>query len=87
VAAPNLTEWRRQTVGDLTSAFNFAAAPDASIPSIPGSLEDSLLSAPQEAECLVEEGLQSPNATPSATGVPAQEAGTRPSPSGLSASC
>jgi phospholipase C len=31
---PNLTAWRRDTVGDLTSAFNFAR-PDASVPSLP----------------------------------------------------
>jgi phospholipase C len=28
VSAPNLSAWRRQTVGDFTGAFNFAAAPD-----------------------------------------------------------
>src|SRR3954470_8083945 len=31
---PNLSQWRRETVGDLTSAFNFAA-PDASVPALP----------------------------------------------------
>lgn len=31
---PNLSAWRRATVGDLTSAFNFAA-PDFSIPNLP----------------------------------------------------
>jgi phospholipase C len=35
VPVPNLTDWRRRTVGDLTSAFNFAAAPDDSPPAIP----------------------------------------------------
>jgi phospholipase C len=29
---PGLSKWRRHLVGDLTSAFNFAAAPDASVP-------------------------------------------------------
>lgn len=29
---PGLTPWRRQVVGDLTSAFNFAARPDTSAP-------------------------------------------------------
>jgi phospholipase C len=27
VEVPNLSKWRRDTTGDLTSAFNFAAAP------------------------------------------------------------
>ena len=31
---PNLSQWRRETCGDLTSAFNFAA-PDPSIPHLP----------------------------------------------------
>ncbi|HLY35196.1 MAG TPA: alkaline phosphatase family protein, partial [Candidatus Limnocylindria bacterium] len=32
---PNLTRWRDHTVGDLTSAFNFAAPPDPSVPPLP----------------------------------------------------
>jgi len=34
---PNLSAWRRATVGDLTSAFNFAK-PDQSIPALPSTL-------------------------------------------------
>jgi len=30
VEVPNLTSWRRETVGDMTSAFNFAAGADTS---------------------------------------------------------
>ena len=33
---PNLSAWRRATVGDLTSAFNFKS-PDQSIPSLPST--------------------------------------------------
>src|SRR6202051_602923 len=33
---PNLSAWRRAAVGDLTSAFNFAA-PDPSIPNLPST--------------------------------------------------
>ena len=33
---PNLSEWRRSTTGDLTSAFNFAE-PRQSVPSLPAS--------------------------------------------------
>jgi phospholipase C len=33
--APNLSAWRRSVTGDLTSAFNFAAPADPSVPSLP----------------------------------------------------
>jgi phospholipase C len=33
----NLSAWRRATVGDMTSAFNFTK-PDSSIPSLPSTL-------------------------------------------------
>jgi phospholipase C len=42
VEVPNLTAWRRQTVGDMTSAFNFAAAADTSTPSIQPREEQTL---------------------------------------------
>jgi hypothetical protein len=32
---PNLSAWRRSVTGDLTSAFNFLSAPDASVPALP----------------------------------------------------
>ena len=35
VEVPNLSAWRREHTGDLTSAFNFAAKPDDSKPSLP----------------------------------------------------
>jgi phospholipase C len=34
---PNLTSWRNQAVGDLVSAFNFAAPADTSIPPLPAT--------------------------------------------------
>lgn len=39
VRVPNLSVWRRQTTGDLTSAFNFGARPNARRPALaaPGS--------------------------------------------------
>jgi phospholipase C len=37
VPVPNLTPWRRATVGDLTSAFDFAAAPDDVKPPLPSA--------------------------------------------------
>jgi phospholipase C len=42
VEVPNLTPWRRQTVGDMTSTFNFAAAADATKPHIQPREELSL---------------------------------------------
>ncbi|HEY3949929.1 alkaline phosphatase family protein [Phenylobacterium sp.] len=35
VEVANLSAWRRKTVGDLTAAFGFGAAPDLSIPKMP----------------------------------------------------
>ncbi len=35
---PNLSAWRRATVGDMTSAFNFTK-PDTSIPSLPSTVD------------------------------------------------
>jgi phospholipase C len=35
VRVPNLSSWRRKATGDLTSAFNFAAAPRTGVPSLP----------------------------------------------------
>jgi phospholipase C len=34
---PNLSSWRRSAVGDMTTAFNFAA-PDTSVPNLPSTL-------------------------------------------------
>jgi phospholipase C len=80
VEAPNISTWRRQTAGDLTAAFNFAAPADPSVPDIPGAVANA---SDQPEECLAEEIDSLPYPTPSATGAPPQEAGTRPSPSGL----
>jgi phospholipase C len=35
VPVPNLSAWRRQTTGDLTSAFDFARPSDATLPPLP----------------------------------------------------
>ena len=40
VPVPNLTAWRRQTVGDLTSTLD-VGAPDRSIPKLPAAVIDS----------------------------------------------
>jgi phospholipase C len=81
VRCPNISDWRRETVGDLTSAFNFAG-PDTS------PATDAITASPptnyvQQPECPTEEATSAPYATPSDIPVPHQENGTRPSPSGL----
>ena len=42
VQVPNLSAWRRATVGDMTSAFNFAAAPNAGKPTLPATGPDAV---------------------------------------------
>jgi phospholipase C len=83
---PNLSAWRRSVTGDLTSAFNFAATPDPSVPALPAvSLTDpsvvtggctttpaSLTGAPTP-----------PYPVPPNAGVPRQEPGKARRPSGL----
>jgi phospholipase C len=39
VEVPYLSAWRRQTVGDMTSAFNFGCTPNASVPQLPNASE------------------------------------------------
>src|SRR5579875_1776209 len=41
VEVPNLSAWRRATCGDMTSAFNFAAAPIGGKPKLPAPGPDS----------------------------------------------
>lgn len=75
---PNLSAWRRATVGDLTSAFNFAA-PDQSVPSLPATLQ----AIPQIIqECEASLGGFAPYSVPTPQSMPSQESGTAPKPSG-----
>jgi phospholipase C len=41
VRAPNISAWRRRTVGDLTSALHLGHA-DASVPSLPSTAHDQM---------------------------------------------
>jgi phospholipase C len=66
---PNLSPWRRAHSGDLTGAFNFAAPPQYSVPS---------LAPPGSATC---DTFAVPPVTPGA--LPSQEPGRRLHPSGL----
>ena len=75
---PNLSAWRRSVVGDLSSAFNFAA-PDPTIPDLPSTLPPT----PETlAECAVTLGGTTPYAVPNPQTFPTQEHGKASRPSG-----
>ena len=75
---PNLSAWRRSTVGDLTTAFNFTA-PDTSIPNLPSTIA----ALPQVIqECAASLAGTTPYAVPNPQTSPTQESGTAPKPSG-----
>ena len=75
---PNLSAWRRATVGDLTSALNFKT-PDHSVPKLP-----STVSAIEQVlqQCSANLAGQTPYAVPNSQTLPAQEKGTATRPSG-----
>jgi phospholipase C len=75
---PNLSAWRRQTVGDMTTAFNFTK-PDYSIPNLP-STTSALQS--ELTECLNNLAGFEPYTLPSPQEMPTQEAGSPTRPSG-----
>ncbi|MHB8540683.1 MAG: phospholipase C [Candidatus Acidiferrales bacterium] len=75
---PNLSAWRRATVGDMTSAFNFSA-PDRSLPNLPATLP----AIPQTlTECAANLAGTTPFQIPSPQTFPSQETGTASAPSG-----
>src|SRR6266436_4129421 len=75
---PNLSAWRRATVGDLTSAFNFSR-PDQSIPALPSTLP----AIPQIlAECVISLAGTVPYQVPNPQSSPTEETGTAARPSG-----
>jgi phospholipase C len=69
VEVPNLSAWRRQTCGDLTSAFGFGEPPNASVPALPQTA-----AALREVEAAL--GKLSPPSVPVAQSMPKPEAGT-----------
>jgi len=80
VRAANISDWRRHTAGDLTSAFNFVR-PDASLPLLPVAPPNDPA---QHPECLTAEVQSDPYVAPDPSATPRahQEPGTRRSPSG-----
>ena len=75
---PNLSAWRRATVGDLTSAFNFKN-PDQSTPNLPSTLQGDAQAITQ---CEANLAGFVPYTVPAAQALPAQESGTANRPSG-----
>ena len=75
---PNLSAWRRATVGDMTSAFNFTK-PDTSIPSLPSTIAATPTIITQCANNLA--GFTG-YTLPSPQTMPTQEAGSPMRPSG-----
>lgn len=75
---PNLSAWRRATVGDLTSAFNFKS-PDQSIPNLPSTIQGD-----QQAisECVNNLAGFVPYTVPATQALPTQESGSASRPSG-----
>src|SRR6201997_1615733 len=76
---PNLSAWRRATVGDLTSALNFKK-PDQSIPNLP-----STFPAIQQViqQCAANLAGTTPYTVPSPQTTPTQESGAATRPSGV----
>ena len=74
---PNLSAWRRATVGDMTTAFNFSL-PDFSIPTLPATLPALSTILQQCADNLLG---TSPYVLPTPQAMPAQETGTAVRPS------
>jgi phospholipase C len=86
---PNLSKWRRMHTGDLTAAFNFAAAPNPSVPTLPSpSRTDSrviLTDCPTQAPDVGSAEFPSVKPYPLPAppqSLPPQEKGSAPRPSG-----
>jgi phospholipase C len=76
---PNLSAWRRATVGDMTGAFNFAK-PDTSIPGLPSPLAAS---AQMLTGCVASLASTTAYPVPNPQVAPTQEMGTAVRPSGV----
>ena len=76
---PNLSAWRRATVGDLTNAFNFKS-PDLSIPNLPSTIP-AVTQVIQQ--CVANLAGFTPYTLPGTQTAPTQESGTPVHPSGV----
>ena len=79
IEVPNLSAWRRSVVGDLTSAFNFAA-PDRTIPTLPSTVPTTIEAI---VECVLSQGGTTPYPVPNPQTFPSQEVGNAARPTGL----
>jgi phospholipase C len=75
VEAPNISAWRRQTVGDFAGAFNFAKAPTLTVPKLPST---SIGSTAAAAEAVIQAlagalDVGIPYPLPTSNSMPAQE--------------
>ena len=75
---PNLSAWRRATVGDMTSAFNFKS-PDQSIPNLPNPIAPVSQAISACANTLT--GVAP--SVPATQSLPTQESGSAAKPSGV----
>jgi phospholipase C len=79
VEVPNLSSWRRETTGDLTGAFNFAAPPSFKLA---GHLKVAPLTPMEEVQTATNCTSKPPVTVPP-NSQPVQEVGTRGAPSGI----
>jgi phospholipase C len=75
---PNLSAWRRATVGDMTTALNFKS-PNQSIPNLPSTIP-AIQSVIQQ--CVANLAGTTPYNVPATQALPVQESGTPTRPSG-----
>src|SRR5258708_22307990 len=87
VEVPSLSDWRRETVGDLTGALNLAATPNTSMPSLPATVARDVpvaVACAQGGAPLNLVGVPaSPYPVPSPQSMPVQEHGGARRPSGV----
>jgi phospholipase C len=77
VEVPYVSQWRRDTVGDLTSLLNFAAPPDVTVPRLPNTTDLAIAA-------FFEQSLFPAPIMPTIQSMPRQEPGPpRPRPSGI----
>jgi phospholipase C len=85
VDVPNISKWRRETVGDMVSTFSFGRRPHTDVPKLPGldANEATILAG----ECLITgqgvlgvEDLGQPSPVPAKVSRPHQPKGHRPRP-------
>jgi len=83
---PNLSAWRRSTVGDMVGALNLAARPDASMPALPPTVtrDPAAAVACAQGGALQQQAGQAspPYPVPSPQSMPVQESGPVRRPSG-----